>query len=98
MKDSFGNSVSVTISGESHGAALVAVLSGLAPGIPVDEDFIAAVAAMPPAAGIAVGIDRLVVEVVTPKPATLSSIDNALFHLTCLGHRRCPHHDQKEDS
>lgn len=42
MKDSFGNSVSVTISGESHGAALVAVLSGLAPGIPVDEDFIAA--------------------------------------------------------
>ena len=27
---------------------------------PVDEDFIAAVAAMPPAAGIAVGIDRLV--------------------------------------
>ena len=42
MKDSFGNSVSVTISGESHGAALLAVLSGLAPGIPVDEDFIAA--------------------------------------------------------
>lgn len=42
MKDSFGNSVSVTISGESHGAALVAILSGLAPGIPVDEDFIAA--------------------------------------------------------
>ena len=42
MKDSFGNSVSVTISGESHGAALVAVLSGLAPGIPVYEDFIAA--------------------------------------------------------
>ena len=42
MKDIFGNSVSVTISGESHGGALVAVLSGLAPGIPVDEDFIAA--------------------------------------------------------
>lgn len=42
MKDIFGNSVSVTISGESHGSALVAVLSGLAPGIPVDEDFIAA--------------------------------------------------------
>ncbi len=42
MKDIFGNSVSVTISGESHGAALVAILSGLAPGIPVDEDFIAA--------------------------------------------------------
>ena len=42
MKDIFGNSVSVTISGESHGSALVAILSGLAPGIPVDEDFIAA--------------------------------------------------------
>lgn len=42
MKSSFGNSVSVTISGESHGGALVAVLSGLAPGIPVDEGFIAA--------------------------------------------------------
>ena len=42
MKDSFGHSVSVTITGESHGPAIVAVLSGLAPGIPVDEDFIAA--------------------------------------------------------
>lgn len=41
MKDTFGHSVSVTIAGESHGDALVAVLSGLAPGIPVDEDFIA---------------------------------------------------------
>ncbi|MGN0628575.1 MAG: chorismate synthase [Oscillospiraceae bacterium] len=41
MKDSFGHSVSVTVTGESHGPAIVAVLSGLAPGIPVDEDFIA---------------------------------------------------------
>ncbi len=42
MKDTFGQSVSVTITGESHGPAIAAVLSGLAPGIPVDEDFIAA--------------------------------------------------------
>ena len=42
MKDTFGQSVSVTIAGESHGPALVAVLSGLAPGIPVEEAFIAA--------------------------------------------------------
>ena len=42
MKNTFGQSVSVTIAGESHGPALVAVLSGLAPGIPVEEAFIAA--------------------------------------------------------
>lgn len=40
MKDTFGQSVSITLSGESHGAGIVAVLSGMAPGIPVDEDFI----------------------------------------------------------
>ncbi len=42
MKDTFGQSVSITIAGESHGPAITAVLSGLAPGIPVDEGFIAA--------------------------------------------------------
>ena len=42
MKDTFGQSVSITLAGESHGAGIVAVLSGIAPGIPVDEDFIAA--------------------------------------------------------
>lgn len=42
MKDTFGESVLLTLSGESHGAGIVAVLSGIAPGIPVDEDFIAA--------------------------------------------------------
>lgn len=42
MKDTFGQSVSITLAGESHGAGIVAVLSGMAPGIPVDEDFIAA--------------------------------------------------------
>lgn len=41
MKNTFGNSVSVTLSGESHGPAVGAVLDGLAPGLPVDETFIA---------------------------------------------------------
>ena len=38
MKNTFGNQVSITLFGESHGAAIGAVLDGLAPGIPVDED------------------------------------------------------------
>ena len=42
MKNTFGSSVSLTIFGESHGAAIGAVLDGLAPGIEVDEEFIAA--------------------------------------------------------
>ena len=41
MKNTFGESVSVTLFGESHGNAVGAVLDGLAPGIPVDEAFIA---------------------------------------------------------
>jgi len=41
MKNSFGTSVTVTLFGESHGAAIGAVIDGLAPGIPVDEGFIA---------------------------------------------------------
>ncbi len=41
MKNTFGQSVSVTLFGESHGAAIGAVIDGLAPGIKVDEDFIA---------------------------------------------------------
>jgi len=40
MKNTFGQSVSVTLFGESHGAAVGAVLDGLAPGIAVDNDFI----------------------------------------------------------
>ncbi len=40
MKNTFGNSVAVTIFGESHGAYIGAVLDGLAPGIVVDEDVI----------------------------------------------------------
>ncbi len=37
MKNTYGNSLTVTIFGESHGSGLGAVIDGLAPGIPVDE-------------------------------------------------------------
>lgn len=40
MKNTFGNSISVTIFGESHGEGIGAVIDGLAPGIVVDNDFI----------------------------------------------------------
>lgn len=42
MKNVFGNQISITLFGESHGPAIGAVLDGLAPGIAVDEDFIRA--------------------------------------------------------
>ena len=42
MKNSLGTSVILTLFGESHGSEIGAVLDGLAPGIPVDEGFIAA--------------------------------------------------------
>ena len=41
MKNTFGTSVSITIFGESHGPEIGAVIDGLAPGLPVDEAFIA---------------------------------------------------------
>lgn len=41
MKNTIGQSVSVTLFGESHGAAIGAVMDGLAPGIRIDEGFIA---------------------------------------------------------
>ena len=41
MKNTFGNAVSMTIFGESHGPAVGAVLDGLAAGLPVDEAAIA---------------------------------------------------------
>ncbi len=41
MKNTFGNLVSITLFGESHGKAIGAVIDGLAPGITVDEEFIA---------------------------------------------------------
>ena len=42
MKNTFGNAVSMTIFGESHGPAVGAVLDGLAAGLPVDAAAIAA--------------------------------------------------------
>lgn len=41
MKNTFGNAVSMTIFGESHGPAIGAVLDGLAAGLPVDTEMIA---------------------------------------------------------
>lgn len=40
MKSSFGQSVNICIAGESHGEALVAVLSGITPGIKIDREYI----------------------------------------------------------
>ena len=41
MKNSIGTSVILTVFGESHGPAVGVVLDGLAPGLPVDEGYIA---------------------------------------------------------
>lgn len=40
MKNTFGTHISITLFGESHGAAIGVVIDGLAPGIPVEEDSI----------------------------------------------------------
>lgn len=40
MKNTFGNNVSVTLFGESHGAAVGAIIDGLPAGVEVDEGFI----------------------------------------------------------
>ncbi|MBQ6702517.1 MAG: chorismate synthase [Clostridia bacterium] len=40
MKNTFGNNVTLTIYGESHGGGIGAVIDGLAPGLDVDIDFI----------------------------------------------------------
>lgn len=40
MKNTFGNSVAVTIFGESHGEYIGAVIDGLAPGIEINYDYI----------------------------------------------------------
>ena len=42
MKNTFGNNISITLFGESHGEAIGCVLDGIAPGVEVDEDFIVA--------------------------------------------------------
>lgn len=38
MKNTFGQHLAVTLFGESHGAGIGAVLDGLCPGIPIDEE------------------------------------------------------------
>ena len=40
MKNTFGNNLSVTLFGESHGEAIGAVIDGIAPGIFVDDELI----------------------------------------------------------
>ncbi len=40
MKNTYGNHLTLTLFGESHGEAIGAVLDGIAPGILIDEDFI----------------------------------------------------------
>lgn len=40
MKNSIGNQLSITVFGESHGAAIGVVMDGVAPGIALDMDFI----------------------------------------------------------
>ena len=40
MKNTFGNSISVTLFGESHGPKIGAVIDGLCPGLGVNYDFI----------------------------------------------------------
>ena len=40
MKNTFGNSISVTLFGESHGSHIGAVLDGMAPGIEINESYI----------------------------------------------------------
>lgn len=41
MKNTFGNSLTVTLFGESHGEMIGAVIDGIAPGLIIDEDYIA---------------------------------------------------------
>ena len=40
MKNTFGNSITLTLFGESHGKGIGAVLDGLAAGIEIDKDYI----------------------------------------------------------
>ncbi len=40
MKNTFGNHVSITLFGESHGPSIGCVIDGLTPGLPVDTDYI----------------------------------------------------------
>ena len=40
MKNTFGNVLTVTLFGESHGEAIGAVIDGIAPGVRIDKDYI----------------------------------------------------------
>ena len=40
MKNTFGNAISITIFGESHGSHIGAVIDGIAPGIKIDKEYI----------------------------------------------------------
>ena len=40
MKNTFGNAITVTLFGESHGPAIGAVIDGIAPGIEIDKEYI----------------------------------------------------------
>lgn len=51
MKNSIGTSVVLTLSGESHGPEITAILDGFAPGVRVDEAFIASQLALRRPAG-----------------------------------------------
>ena len=51
MKNSFGNHITVTLFGESHGSSIGAVIDGLTPGLPVDEEHIRALLALRRPAG-----------------------------------------------
>lgn len=42
MRDTFGNGLSISIFGESHGPAIGATISGIAAGVAIDMDFMAA--------------------------------------------------------
>ena len=41
MRNSFGQALTVTLCGESHGEAIVVTLDGLRPGLTVDPSYIA---------------------------------------------------------
>ena len=52
MRNTFGSNVAVTLFGESHGEAIGCVLDGLAPGIKIDEKYIAEKLALRRPAGV----------------------------------------------
>ena len=40
MKNTFGNNLSVTLFGESHGEAIGCIIDGIAPGIRIDNEYV----------------------------------------------------------